>query len=153
MNWVTQQVPFPRFGLRLKERQTFEEFFEEVEKKVDSMIGESTINEYKAYKNLVKHKKRINHVFSELGAETCFRSRRPGVDKKAQVVAVVSCSAAPPKAPRRRPSKKGRTALMTLLLLRFILARRSLLNQARENARHLKVFRMSRFRQLRALLI
>jgi hypothetical protein len=32
------------------------------------MIGESTMNEYKAYKNLVKHKNRINHVFSELGA-------------------------------------------------------------------------------------
>jgi hypothetical protein len=111
------------------------------------------MNEYKAYKNLVKHKKRINHVFSELSAATCFRFRRPGVDKKAQVVAVVSCSAAPPKAPRRRPSKKGRTALMTLLLLRFILARRSLLNQASENARHLKVLLMSRFRQLRALLI
>jgi hypothetical protein len=64
MNWATQQVPFPRFGLRLKEGQTFEEFFEEVEKRVDSMIGESTMNEYKAYKNLVKHKKRINLVFS-----------------------------------------------------------------------------------------
>jgi hypothetical protein len=32
----------------------------EVEKKVNAMIGENTMNEYKAYKNLVKHKKRIN---------------------------------------------------------------------------------------------
>jgi DNA-directed RNA polymerase subunit N (RpoN/RPB10) len=52
------------------------------------MTGESTLNEYNAYKNLVKHKKRINCVFSELGAETSFFSRRPGVDKKAPA----SCS-------------------------------------------------------------
>jgi uncharacterized protein YktA (UPF0223 family) len=82
VNWATQQVPFPRFGLQLKEGQTFVEFFEEVEKRVDSMIGESTMNEYKAYKNLVKHKKRINRVLSELSTETSFRSRPPGVDKK-----------------------------------------------------------------------
>jgi hypothetical protein len=30
------------------------------------MIGEYTMNEYKAYKNLVKHKKLINRVFSEI---------------------------------------------------------------------------------------
>jgi hypothetical protein len=62
-----------------------------------------------AYKNLVKHKKRVNHVFSELGVETSFRSRRPSVDKKAAAVAVASCSAAPPKAPRRKSSKKGKS--------------------------------------------
>jgi uncharacterized protein YktA (UPF0223 family) len=106
VNWATQQVPFPQFGLQLKEGQNFEEFFEEVEKKVDSMIGESTMNEYKAYKNLVKHKKRINRVLSELGAETSFHSHRLGVDKKAPVVVVASCSTAPPKAPRRISSKK-----------------------------------------------
>jgi hypothetical protein len=39
---------------------------DEVEKKVNAMIGESTMNEYKAYKNLVKHKRRINRVFSEV---------------------------------------------------------------------------------------
>jgi uncharacterized protein YktA (UPF0223 family) len=88
VNWATQQVPFPRFGLQLKEGQNVEEFIEKVEKKVDSMTGESTLNEYNAYKNLVKHKKRINCVFSELGAETSFFSRRPGVDKKAPA----SCS-------------------------------------------------------------
>jgi hypothetical protein len=62
------------------------------------MIGESTMNEYKAYKNLVKHK-RINRVFSELGTKTPFRSHRPGVDKKAPAIVVASCSGAPPKAP------------------------------------------------------
>jgi uncharacterized protein YktA (UPF0223 family) len=66
---------------------------------VDTVIGESTLNEYKAYKNLVKHKKRVNRVFSEFCAETAFRSHRPSVDKKAPAVAVASCSTAPPKAP------------------------------------------------------
>jgi hypothetical protein len=81
---------------------------EEVERKVNAMIGESTMNEYKAYKNLVKHKRRINRVFSEVCAENSFLSRRPGIDKKAPVIGVASCSAAPPKAPRRRSMKKRR---------------------------------------------
>jgi hypothetical protein len=99
VEWATQQVPFPRFNLRLREGQSLEEIIVEVEKKVDALIGESTLDEYKAYKNLVKHNKRVNRVFSELGAETAFRSCRPGVDKKALAIAVASCSAAPPKAP------------------------------------------------------
>jgi hypothetical protein len=126
MNWATQQVPFPRFGLRLKEGQTFEEFFEEVEKRVDSMIGESTMNEYKAYKNLVKHKKRINRVLLELSTETSFRSRPPGVDKKTPAVVVASCSASPPKLPEDDPRKKGKAIPSTLLLLLFVLKRLSL---------------------------
>jgi hypothetical protein len=89
------------------------------------MIGESTMNEYKAYKNLVKHKRRINHMFSKLSAEDSFRSRRPGVDKKAPAVTVVSCSVAPPKDPRRRSSKKGKSRPVTLLLL-FAITKRNL---------------------------
>jgi uncharacterized protein YktA (UPF0223 family) len=46
----------------------------EVEKKVNAMIGEYTMDEYKAYKNLVKHNKRINRVFSEICGEKSFRS-------------------------------------------------------------------------------
>jgi hypothetical protein len=57
---------------------------DEVEKKVSAMIGESTINEYKAFKSLVKHKKRINCVFSEVCGDKSFCSRRPGIKKKAQ---------------------------------------------------------------------
>jgi uncharacterized protein YktA (UPF0223 family) len=64
VNWATQEVPFPRFGLQLKEGQSAEEFMDEIEKKVNTMIGKSTMNEYKAYKYLVKHKRRINRVFS-----------------------------------------------------------------------------------------
>jgi hypothetical protein len=79
---------------------------DEVEKKVNAMIGKSTMNEYKAFKNLVKHKKRINHVFSEVCGDKSFRSRRPGIKKKAPVVAVASCSSGPPKTSRRSSSKK-----------------------------------------------
>jgi hypothetical protein len=72
------------------------------------MIGESTMNKYKAYKNLVKHKRRINRVFSEVCGERSFRSRRPSLPVKVPAIAVASCSAAPLKASRRRSSKKGK---------------------------------------------
>jgi hypothetical protein len=45
-------------------------------------------------------------VFTEVCGENSFRSRRPGIEKKAPAVAVASCSAAPLKAPRGKSSKK-----------------------------------------------
>jgi hypothetical protein len=73
------------------------------------MVGESTLNEYKSFKNIVKHKRRVNRVFSELGADTTLRSRPPSVDKKVPVVAIAVCSAASPKALRKRGStRKGK---------------------------------------------
>jgi hypothetical protein len=107
INWAMQVVPFPRFGIQLKDGQSAEEFMNEVEKKVNAMIGESTMNEYKAYKNLVKLKKRINRVFSEVCGEKSLRSRRPGLTVKVPAVVVVSCSVAPLKASQRRSSKKN----------------------------------------------
>jgi hypothetical protein len=98
VNWAAQEVPFPLFGLHLRDGQSAEDFMVEVEKKVNAMIGEYTLNEYKAHKNLVKHKKRINRVFSEICGEKSFRSRRPGPPVKMPCVAVASCSAAPLKA-------------------------------------------------------
>jgi uncharacterized protein YktA (UPF0223 family) len=92
-----QEVPFPRFGIQLPEDQSADDFMDKVEKKVNAMIGESTMNEYKAFKNLVKHKKRINRVFSEVCGDKCFHSRCPGINKKAPAVAVASCSSGPPK--------------------------------------------------------
>jgi hypothetical protein len=80
----------------------------EVEKNVNDMIGEYIMNEYKAYKNLVKHKRRINRVFSEICGEKSFRSRHPGSPVKMPCVLVASCSAAPLKALRRRFSKKSK---------------------------------------------
>jgi hypothetical protein len=79
----------------------------EIERRVNLMIGEYTMNEYKAYKNLVKHKKRTNRVFSEVCGGKFFRSRRPGHKLKIPVVVVASCSARSPKAPSRRSSKSS----------------------------------------------
>jgi hypothetical protein len=79
----------------------------DVDKRVNLMIGEYTMNEYKAYKSLVKLKRRINRVFSEACGDKSFNSRRPGHKLKIPAVAVASCSAAPLNAPRRRSSKSG----------------------------------------------
>jgi hypothetical protein len=71
------------------------------------MIGQYTMNEYKAYKNLVKHKRRINRVFSEICKEKSFLSRLPGPFVKMSCVAVASCSAMPLKASKKKSSKKS----------------------------------------------
>jgi hypothetical protein len=55
----------------------------------------------------VKHKWKINRVFSEVCGDNFFPSRRPGRKLKIPAVAVASCSVAPPKALRRRSSKSG----------------------------------------------
>jgi hypothetical protein len=99
VNWATQEVPFPKFGVKLREGQSVDAFMVEVEKKVNLMIGEYTMNEYKAYKFLVKHKRRINRVFTEVCGDKSFNSRRPGRKLKVPAVAVASCSAAPINAP------------------------------------------------------
>jgi hypothetical protein len=107
VNWATQEVPFPRFGLQLTDGQSAEDFMDEVEKKVNTMIGQYTMNEYKAYKNLVKHKKKINRVFSVIYGEKSFPSHRPGPPVKMPCVAVASYSAAPLKALRTKSLKKS----------------------------------------------
>jgi hypothetical protein len=92
--------------LHLKEGQSLESFIAGVEKKVDAMVSESTLNEYKAFKALVKHKRRVNHVFLEFGTETALRSRPSGINKKVLVIVVATYSAAPPKAPRGKSLRK-----------------------------------------------
>jgi hypothetical protein len=104
VNWATQEVPFPKFGVKLREGQSADAFMVEIEKRVTLMIGEYTMNEYKAYKALVKHKRRINRVFTEVCGDKSFNSRRPGRKLKVPAVAIASCSAAPISAPRRRSS-------------------------------------------------
>jgi hypothetical protein len=74
VNWEAQEVPFPKFGLRLRDGQSVDDFMLEIKTRVNLMIGEYTMNEYKAYKNLVKHMKRINRVFSEICGDKSFRS-------------------------------------------------------------------------------
>jgi hypothetical protein len=107
VNWATQEVPFPKFAIKLSEGQSADSFMVEVEKRVTLMIGEYIMNEYKTYKALVKHKRRINRVFIEVCGDKSFDSRRPGRKLKVFAVAVASCSAAPISAPRRRSSKRG----------------------------------------------
>jgi uncharacterized protein YktA (UPF0223 family) len=106
VNWAAQEVPFPRFGIQLPEDQSADDFMDEIEKKVNAMIGESTMNKYKAFKNLVKHKKRINRVFSEVCVDKSFRSRRAGIKKRAPAVVVASYLSGPSKISRRSSSKK-----------------------------------------------
>jgi hypothetical protein len=107
VNWADQKVPFPKFGIKLRDGQSAEDFMDEVEKRVNMMVGEYTMNEYKAYKNLVKHRKKINRVFSEICGDKFFSSRGPGPKLKLPAVAVASCSAAPINAPRIRSSKRS----------------------------------------------
>jgi hypothetical protein len=107
VNWADQKVPFPKFGIKLCEGQSAKDFMDEVEKRVNVMVGEYTLNEYKAYKALVKHKKKINRFFSEIGGDKFFSSRGPGPKLKLPAVAVASCSAAPINAPRIRSSKRN----------------------------------------------
>jgi hypothetical protein len=102
INWAAQQFPFPKFGIKIREGQSSEDFMLEIERRVTLMIGEYTMNEYKAYKALVKHKRKINCVFSEVCEDKSFPSRRPGRKLKIPAVVVASCSVAPPKALRTK---------------------------------------------------
>jgi hypothetical protein len=97
------------FGIQLRDGQSTNDFMLEVERRVILMVGEYTMNEYKAYKALVKHKRRINRLFFEVCGDKSFHSRRPGHKLKIPAVAVASCSAAPPRAPRRRSSQSSLT--------------------------------------------
>jgi hypothetical protein len=107
VNLAAQEVPFPKFGIQLRDDQCADDFMLEIERRVNLVVGEYTMNEYKAYKALVKHKRRINRVFPEVCGDKSFHSRRLGRKLKIPVVVVVSCSAAPPNAPGRRSSKSG----------------------------------------------
>jgi hypothetical protein len=107
VNWAAQEVPLSKFGIELRDDQSVDDFMLEIEKRVNLMIDEYTMNEYKAYKSLVKHKRRINRVFSEACGDKSFNSRCLGRKLKIPTVAVASCSTAPAKAPRKRSSKSG----------------------------------------------
>jgi hypothetical protein len=104
-----QEVSFPKFGIQLRDGQSANDFMLEIERRVNLMIGECTMNEYKAYTSLVKHKRRINRVFSKVCRDKSFHSQRPCCKLKIPAVAVASCSAAPPRALRRRSSKSSLT--------------------------------------------
>jgi hypothetical protein len=87
VNWADQKVPFLKFGIKLREDQSAKVFMEEVEKRVNVMVGEYTMNEYKAYKALVKHKKKINRIFFGSLWGQAFQFSRP----RSQVEASCRC--------------------------------------------------------------
>jgi hypothetical protein len=66
VDWVPCKVPFPRFDLRLSEGQSLDDFIFLVEELVVVMVGKFYLSEYKQFKNIVKHKHRVNRVFVEL---------------------------------------------------------------------------------------
>jgi uncharacterized protein YktA (UPF0223 family) len=72
VNWAAQEVPFPKFAIQLRDGQSVDDFMLEIERRVNLMVGKYTMNEYKAYKALVKHKRRINRVFSEVRGDKSF---------------------------------------------------------------------------------
>jgi hypothetical protein len=151
VNWAAQEVPFPKFGIKLREDQSADAFMVEIEKRVNVMIGEYTMNEYKAYKALVKHRKRINRVFSEVCGDKSFSSRSPGPKLKLPAVAVASCSAAPINAPRIRSSKRGYHLSARALPLEFSLPGQGPWNRRNASERLLKELRRRSSRLLRAL--
>jgi DNA-directed RNA polymerase subunit N (RpoN/RPB10) len=108
---ASQKVPFPRFHLRLEAGQSLEDFILKVEEKASDMVGEFILNEYKAYKHIVKHNRRLNRVFLELGAETTLCPRPLGPDKKTQPVGAASFSAAvaPPMPRKKRASRREKS--------------------------------------------
>jgi hypothetical protein len=67
------------------------------------------------YKHIVKHKRSVNRVFSELGAEITLRPRPPGVDKKTLAPGAPgsSVAAVPSKRRRKRGSQKDKSKAQT----------------------------------------
>jgi hypothetical protein len=152
VNWAAQEIPFPKFGLQLREGQSADDFMLEIERRVNLMIGEYTMNEYKAYKNLVKHKKRINRVFSEVCGDKFFRSRRLGRKLKMPAVAVASCSAAPQKLREEDPPRSTFRLSTRPHPLAFNPKKQSLSNRRNAKARLPNMFRTLNSRQPPTLL-
>jgi hypothetical protein len=122
---------------------------DEVEKKVNAMIGESIMNEYKAFKNLVKHKERINRVFVATNTSTLAaqESRR-----KPQLLLLLAAHLDLRRLLEDHLQRKGRESMMELLLLLCVLRRLDLLNLVNESISQLRLFRMLNFKLPLALL-
>jgi hypothetical protein len=151
VNWAPQEVPFPKFGIQLRDGQSADDFMLEIERRVNLMIGEYTMNEYKAYKSLVKHKKRINRVFSEVCGDKSFHSRRPSRKLKIPAVAVASCSSGPPRA-LRRSSKCSLSIADETTSSGVVPSKIKSLESSKRKRRSSEQFRMLNSRQPPALL-
>jgi hypothetical protein len=98
------------------------------------MIGEYTMNEYKAYKNLVKHKKRINRVFSEVCGDMSFCSRRPGRKLKCLLLLLQAVQLDLRKLQEEDPLRAAFRLSARLRLLVFNLRRQNLSNRRNASA-------------------
>jgi hypothetical protein len=149
VNWAAQEVPFPRFSIQLPKDQSANDFMDEVEKKVNAMIGESIMNEYKAFKNLVKHKERINRVFVATNTSTLAaqESRR-----KPQLLLLLAAHLDLRRLLEDHLQRKGMESMMELLLLLCVLRRLDLLNLVNESISQLRLFRVLNFMLPLALL-
>jgi hypothetical protein len=106
---------------------------------------------YKAYKSLVKHKKRINRVFSEVCGDKSFHSRRPSRKLKIPAVAVASCSSGPPRA-LRRSSKCSLSIADETTSSGVVPSKIKSLESSKRKRRSSEQFRMLNSRQPPALL-
>jgi hypothetical protein len=152
VNWASQEVPFPKFGVKLREVQSVDAFMLDVEKRVNLMIGEYTMNEYKAYKALVKHKRKINRVFSEVCGDKAFpRDAQAASLRFLQLLLPAARSLL--RKPRGEDLPKTYPRLSTRLhLLAFNPRRHGLLSRRSADAKLPNKFWMLNFRQPLALL-
>jgi hypothetical protein len=105
-------------------------------------------------KALVKHKRRVNRVFSKLGVEAALRSRPPALKRKFRLLPWLPAQPLHPRLRGTKLRRKGKelAKLVIFLPLLFVLKGLSPWSLVRGNTRLLTVFPMPRFRQLRVLL-
>jgi hypothetical protein len=109
-------------------------FMLEIERRVNLMVGEYAMNEYKAYKALVKHKRRINRVFSEVCGDKSFHSRCPGRKLNIPRLLLPVAQLLPQELHEDLPRVASRLP-MRLHPLAFNLRKQGLLNRRSANAR------------------
>jgi hypothetical protein len=96
----------------------------------------------------MKHKRRVNQVFSKLSADTTLQSHPPSMDKKIPFVAVAVARLLHPRIQEGEFRIKERERVMqaTPLLPPFVLKTLSLWNPARGNGKLPRMFLMLRFK-------
>jgi hypothetical protein len=109
VNWAAQKVPFLKFGINLREDQSADAFMIEIEKMVNVMISEYTMNE--CVQGSCEAQEEDQPRVLRFCGDKSFSSRGPGPKLMVPAVAVASCSAAPINAPRIRSSKRGSSSV------------------------------------------
>jgi hypothetical protein len=60
-------IPFPRFGIKLSEDETPEEFATAMEQEVREIVGDISDKEFLTWRSILGTLPQLNHVFEELG--------------------------------------------------------------------------------------